>query len=90
MSEVIERAVKAIMERDFAGEGAVIGPMEAEALVRAVLAAIREPTERMESAGDDTFDWTSSDTNGSYYPQTADATECWQAMIDAALVETEK
>lgn len=58
----------------------------AKAAALAALKAMREPTESMEAAGDDTFEYDSSDLNGSYF-LVADAYDCWQAMIDAAIDE---
>jgi hypothetical protein len=50
-------------------------------LARAAIAAMREPTDTMDDAGGNTFE---------YYAHSAslldaDATVCWRAMIDAAL-----
>lgn len=52
-----------------------------EARVRAVLTAIREPSEGMVRAGDDAI---------TYHPEDIICNQsepCWQAMIDAALAE---
>lgn len=48
--------------------------------VRAVLEAIREPSEVMAKAGTDALPAFEA-------PLRADASDCWQAMIDAALSE---
>jgi hypothetical protein len=86
MSEMIERVAAAIGEANTKTEGLKYSDLLRE-MARASLRALREPTDAMEEVGDATFQWTSSDTNGSWYPQKADATECWQAMIDAVLVD---
>ena len=56
-------------------------------MMRAALAAIREPTDAMKKAGDDAMDWESSDTTGQYYANYADGdcAKSWAAMIDEAL-----
>jgi hypothetical protein len=54
-------------------------------VARAVIAAMREPTDNMREAGEEAFDWNSSDLYGSYYMARTDSSECWKAMIAAAL-----
>lgn len=58
---------------------------EARRKARAALTAMREPSKGMTDAGEESFDWDSSDTSGSYFIRNADAGKCWYAMIDAAL-----
>jgi hypothetical protein len=55
---------------------------------RAVIEAMREPTDNMREAGDEAFDWNSSELYGSYYMARTDSSECWKAMIAAALEDT--
>lgn len=57
-----------------------------EGTIKAVLKAMREPTEAMHDAAHEAWDWgpgTSTDDRD------ADATRCWRTMIDAALREGE-
>ena len=54
-------------------------------VARAVIAAMREPTDNMREAGEEAFDWNSSELYGSYFMAGTDSTECWKAMIAAAL-----
>jgi hypothetical protein len=54
-------------------------------VARAVIEAMREPTDNMREAGEEAFDWNSSELYGSYYMARTDSSECWKAMIAAAL-----
>ena len=49
---------------------------------------MREPTEEMIEAIDDSFDWDSSDTNGSWFIKSADPKAAWIAGIDAVLKDS--
>ena len=84
MSEMV-RKVGAALKRAWPvdSEGlCCLTPDELDAMARAALAAMREPTEAMVGAGDGCHE---------YYPfsssvsSAADAETVWRAMIDAAL-----
>ncbi len=77
--EMVERVRDILMEEDTVGH--LTGArLEYERKARAVIAAMREPTEAMVDAGN---------ANGLNYwrcdPPTADAEASWRAMIDEAL-----
>jgi hypothetical protein len=72
MSEMVDRIVKAMQE--IAGEEE-LNEVKAEALARAAIEVMREPTEAMKNAGD----------MGSHYMSPDHADQCWKQMIDAAL-----
>ena len=57
-------------------------------VARAVIAAMREPTDDMREAVEEAFDWNSSDLYGSFYMARTDSSECWKAMIAAALEDS--
>lgn len=85
MSEMVERVAKAIHgHNEFAG-----GLSEAREVARTAIEAALEPTEAMISAGTDSFDWDSSDVNGSWFIRGADAGDCWRAMMKAALTDAD-
>jgi len=85
----LERAATAVREADgtypngdgkWMAEGGIVGDDHWLSIARAVLEAIREPSEVMAKAGTDTLPAFEA-------PLQADASDCWQAMIDAALGE---
>lgn len=57
-------------------------------IAKAAIEAMREPTEEMIEAIDDSFDWDSSDTNGSWFIKSADPKAAWIAGIDAVLKDS--
>jgi hypothetical protein len=64
------------------------GTVNLEVAARAVLAAIREPSEGMRQAGESIGDEECIPTNDGYAQLSADGeTKIWQAMIDAMLAE---
>jgi hypothetical protein len=66
------------------------GRFDLYAIARAVLAAIREPSEGMRQAGESIGDEECIPTNDGYAQLSADGeTKIWQAMIDAMLAEGE-
>jgi len=69
---------------DFTG---VNPPLDVEALASAAIAALREPTEAMVSAGDDAVERDSDDRSGSWFYRyhDNDAKSVWLAMVDAAV-----
>jgi len=88
--DMIERAARALcyVDKDYqwcamncAKKGQCVGDLAQLELsqARAVLMAIREPSEGMMDAGRDML------TERGCNPLTGDESECWQAMIDAAL-----
>lgn len=88
MSEMVERAVKAICESsDFcwlcedAGADDDRTKHVAEAVARIVIAALREPTPDMRIAGG--IAWSNALPSAETYVDSADAG--WKAMIDEAL-----
>lgn len=72
---MIEKVAKAIQEH-IPGWLREDGTVNDEHLAIAAIEAMREPTEAMEWVGDDAHD-----------PHVRNASEIWQAMIDAALLE---
>lgn len=76
MSEIVERAAKALQER--LDEEYPVRPGQAEAFVRIVLQAVRDPTDAMMETGGKIESWDSR--IGEYV-----ALDCWQDMIDEAL-----
>jgi hypothetical protein len=96
----LERAAKALYERDHDGRFKIIGePCAWEELTpeskatyideaRAVLTSIREPSEGMYDAGE-SADWVGEDESHSAVRPSEDGPGIWQAMIDAALAEGE-
>lgn len=74
MSEMVERVALAISGGDDAGNILEIHRYRA----RAAIAAMREPTDRMKRYG--------AMTMPDHSPIADDAGECWQNMIDEALV----
>lgn len=82
MSEIIERAAHAMRSDKFKSGPLSDGETHDErALARAVLEAIREPTEEMKVIGAQYIQ------NG-VVPGPEDAWACWNAMIDAALSQS--
>jgi len=53
---------------------------EARAALAAFLDATREPSEAMDLAGDDSFQW--GGPKGAEWLEAADSTVCWKAMHD--------
>jgi hypothetical protein len=80
MNEFVEKLAEALVNswrQDSWANQTEIGKDNARHSVRAVLAAMREPTEAMcSAAGDDG------------HTDCVDAAEVWRAMIDTALKET--
>ena len=86
---MIERVAAAMWERTHDGRWDDWGDGQDESRIihrddaRAAIEAMREPTDAMEAAGDDTFVYYTHSTS----LLDGDATVCWRAMIDAALKE---
>ena len=77
MNEMIDRCRVAVVEA-LQGSDLPVGTyIDSEKIVRAVIEAMREPSEKMKLAGGKELP--------DYDPSIVDATNCWQAMIDAAL-----
>lgn len=72
MSEMVDRVAAAILNRDYMGESRM-GPLEAEALARAAIDAMREPTPEMLAAMEP---WTKTSGHQKLV---------WTAGIDTAL-----
>lgn len=86
MTTIIERAARAVAEKLNADAMAMPGKRATDAdVVRAVLQAIREPSEGMVEAAEDTREPCES---GGYYSEDLPSPDIvWKAMIDAALEE---
>lgn len=89
MNDMIESAAKALYESiddnhwdDEAAYNIELFRDEARTMVRSAIAALREPSEEMVSKAWELLQHTK------YRPTSGK--ECWQAMIDALLAETEK
>lgn len=82
---MIERAARALFTiehgDDASFEAWPVIANEMAVRARAVLQAIREPSEAMEGAGREALE------DGAELIVDGDATACWHAMIDAALAE---
>ncbi len=79
---MIERAAKALDDvYDISPRGELINH---EACIRAVLAAIREPSEGMKDAGSEAM----LEHGVDIFLDSRETVAMWQAMIDAALGET--
>ena len=79
MSEIPKRAADAIRSMAWGGQEPPNTFDDADAIVRVIAQALREPTRAMVEAGDDAID------RGPY----GGSDEAWPAMIDAALKEVE-
>lgn len=96
----LERAARALCELEGRDPDEVVGTEGAEypfwhvrrGAVRAVLTAIREPSEGMMKPGT-LFSHFYHDADGledNAYFESGEAKRCWQAMIDALLAEEEE
>lgn len=79
---MIERAVAAI--KPLIDRAQPIGECDPSDMVRAILAAMREPTSAMESAG---YGNSKGDPDHTGCVDNPDPVDAWEAMIDAALSE---
>ena len=90
MNEMVERAAKAAHDKLFADfdrsdwptTNCSIDANGFRVAARAAIAAMREPTGRMATAG-----WAAAYDIGGALPSDAGIRAIWQAMIDAALTE---
>lgn len=86
MSEMVKRVAKAIADPDQYIAAEFADPNhEWESVARAVLAAMREPTEEMLSLGDSAIPRAEADETGRRMMGREVALEAWRAMIDEAL-----
>ena len=81
MTNTIEKVARALAEVDANHEVYHQRPyMEwARAALAAVLEDMTEPSEAMDVAGDNSFQW--GGPTGAEWLEAADSTECWQAML---------
>jgi hypothetical protein len=87
MSEMVERVKLALREelkRIGYGVGTINAAQLADALARAAIAAMRQPTEDMVCAGDEQIIAALHDVTG-FLRNPTPAEAAWQAMIDEAL-----
>jgi len=83
MSEMVERvarALRALPVRDYAQVGGELDELRLREAARAAIEAMREPTEGMVKAGENTVCIHGDPQCGAAY--------AWAAMIDAALSDT--
>ena len=79
--EMVERVARALIDADSTMEGYHESHIEAKRKYAcAAIKAMRDPTQVMLDAARDAFSHP-----GGQPPGNADATKCWQAMIDGAL-----
>jgi hypothetical protein len=80
--DMVERCSVALIGAVYVERGVGLSAKQAKEIIRAVLAAMREPTEAMVEAGSELF----IGTDAMPYIETS----VWHAMIDAALSNDEK
>ena len=83
-SLVIEAVARALCERDASVDPALRGVLwhlyeeDARAALASALDAMMEPSDAMDLAGTDSFQW--GGPEGAEWLEAADSTECWKAM----------